>query len=206
MTTEFQWIIDNAESISIDRSPVVGQTITRNQTVRAVSRGAGIWKFTVSLPNGFKWSEMRQYISQLEQVNRSVTTQIQINKAAHSYIIGYQGNSANSTGFYATSVVGNNYITLTTSPTTSSGYKFRTGDVIQLGTNPTVYTVTSDVGYTSNTVYLNRPVETAGTNVNLKVGQNVVWTVICTQFPTWTIGDYNMVQWSGPFVFYENRV
>ena len=70
----FQWIIDNAESISIDRSPVVGQTITRNQTVRAVSRGAGIWKFTVSLPNGFKWSEMRTYISQLEQVNRSVTT------------------------------------------------------------------------------------------------------------------------------------
>ena len=48
----YQWIIDNAESISIDRHEIVGQTITRNQTVRATSRGASVWKFTVKVPDG----------------------------------------------------------------------------------------------------------------------------------------------------------
>ena len=202
----FQWIIDNASTISVDRNPVVGQSITRNQTVRAVSRGSGIWKFTVELPNGLAWSEIRPDISKMEALGKFATGTIQVSNTGQNYIVKYQGNSVNYTGFYATTTAGSASITLTTSPTTSSGYKFRAGDIIQLGTNPTIYTVAADVAYNSNSVTLNRSVETTGTNVNLKVGPNVTWTVICTQMPRWTISEYNLVQWDGPFVFYENRV
>lgn len=204
--SDFQWVFDNAESISIDRNPIVGQSITRNQTVRAVSRGSGIWKFTVKMPDGFQWTQARPYISKLEALGKYTTGTVQLSNTGQAWITQYQGNSANTTGFYATATGGATSITLTTSPTTSSGYKFRAGDIIQIGTAPTVYTVSQDCAYNSNTVYLNRSVETAGTNLNLKVGPAVTWTVICTAMPQWTLVDYNRVAWNGTFTFYENRV
>lgn len=202
----FQWVIDNATSMTIDRSPIVGQTITRNQTVRAVSRGSGIWRFTITVPNGFKFTDIRQKIVDLESLGRFSTQNVQISNSGLNYIVKYQGNSVNKTNFVASATAGNNYLTLTASPTTSSGYKFRKGDLIQLGTNPAVYTVTADVAYNANTVYVNRSIENTVTNITLKVGEDVVWTLICTEFPSWTISEYDLVQWSGPFVFYENRV
>jgi len=204
--SDFQWVFDNAESISVDRNPIVGQSITRNQTVRSVSRGSGIWKFTVKMPDGFQWTVARPYVSKLEALGKFSTGTIQLNTTGQGWIAQYQGNSVNTTGFYCTAVNGASSITLTTSPTTSSGYKFRAGDLIQIGSTPTVYTVASDCVYNSNTVNLNRAVETAGTNLNLKVGPAVTWTVVCTALPSWTLVDYNRVAWNGTFTFYENRV
>ena len=202
----FQWIIDNAETISIDRQTLVGQTITRNQTVRATSRGASIWKFTVKLPDGLSWASNRGYISQAEKLGRFTTDSISISDTGQSWIPKYQGNSANSTGFYATITQGSDTITLTTSTTTSSGYKFRAGDIIQLGSGK-VYSVAADVAYNSNSVTLNRPViDSSATGVNLKIGPNATWIVICTQFPSFTITGRDIISWSGPFVFYENMV
>lgn len=202
----FQWIIDNAESISIDRAEIVGQSITRNQTVRSVSRGAGIWRFTVKLPDGIAWTDIRGYISQAEQLGRVSTASIKINTAGHNWLSAYQGNSANSYGFIASATTGSNTITLTTSPTTVSGYKFKAGDFIQLGTGR-VYTVAADVPYNSNTVTLHRPVLDATANgIALKVGTECSWTVVCTEFPSWNIFARDQVAWSGPFVFYENMV
>lgn len=66
----FQWIFDNAETISATKREIVGQTITRNQTVRAVSRGNGVWKFTVKMPDGMPWSEVADFISSIEAANR----------------------------------------------------------------------------------------------------------------------------------------
>lgn len=72
---QFQWVFDTAESISINKRALVGQTITRNQTVRATSRGPGIYKFTVQLPNGLPWDQNAQYIQELDAADR-FTTQI----------------------------------------------------------------------------------------------------------------------------------
>ena len=204
--SDFQWIFDNAESMSIDRNPIVGQTITRNQTVRAVNRGSGIWKFTVNMPSGFQWTTARNYISKVEALGKFTTGTVQLSSTGQAWITQYLGNSVNSTGFVCSATAGANNITLTTSPTTSSGYKFRAGDIIQIGNGVTVYTVSADCVYNSNTVYLNRAVEITGTSQTVKVGPACTWTVICTQMPTWTLVDYNRVAWSGPFVFYENRV
>lgn len=203
----FQWVINNASSISIDRSPIVGQTVTRNQTVRTVTRGPGIWKFTVQLPTGISWQDSRPYISQIEYANKTTVSNITISDIGKKWFYKYQGNSANYIGFIASITVGSNTITLTSSPTTITGYKFRAGDFIQLGSTGRVYTVAQDVAYNSNTVILNRPVlEATATGVSLKVADNVSWNVICTQIPTWTIDQRDIVSWNGPFIFYENMV
>jgi hypothetical protein len=203
----FQWIIDNAEQLSIDTQQVVGQTVTRNNTVRATSRGGSIWKFTVKLPDGLSWTNFRQDISKAEVLGRVGTGTISINDSGHDWLYKYQGNSANSTGFIATITGGSTVITLTTSPTTSSGFKFRAGDFIQLGSTGKVYRVAADVAFNSNSVTLNRAVEeTTASGVAIRVGSNCVWTVICTEFPTWTFAERDRLAWSGPFVFYENRV
>ena len=203
----FQWVFNNATSLSIDRNPIIGQSITRNQTVRTVSRGPGIWKFTVQLPNGISWQESRPYISQLEYANKTTITNITINDIGKLWFYKYQGNSINHTGFIASITTNSNTITLTTSPTTSSGYKFKAGDFIQIGASGKVYTVAADVPYNSNTVTLNRPVfETTATGVSLKVAENVSWNVVCTQMPTWTIDQRDQVSWNGPFIFYENMI
>lgn len=203
----FQWIIDNAETLSIDTQPVVGQTVTRNNTVRATSRGGGIWRFTVKLPDGLSWTDFRGNMAKAEALGRVGTANISINASGHAWIYKYQGDSINATGFVASITGGSTSITLTTSPTTTSGYKFRAGDFIQLGASGKVYRVAADVAYNSNTVTLNRAVEeSSATGVQLRVGPNCVWTVICTEFPKWSLVDIDRVAWSGPFVFYENRV
>lgn len=206
----FQWIIDNAEQISIDRAEVVGQSITRNQTVRATSRGASIWKFTVKLPDGLPYETWRPYISLSEKTGRVTTSSIQIGlyNTGHRWINGYQGDSANYTGFTATYTKGQTGMTLVTVPTTANGsYYLRAGDIVQLGSSGRVYTVAADVIAPNKTVQLHRPIiDNSVTGGAIKVAENCSWTVICTQFPTWNLFAKNQVAWSGPFVFYENMV
>lgn len=200
----FQWIIDNAESISINRKKVTASTQSRDGTVRAVSRGGQAWSFEVRLPDGPRWSDYRQFISQAEALDRVSTAAIQFNDTGLNWFIKYQGNSVNYTGFVATITQGSNTITLTTSPTTSSGYKFRAGDFIQLGSTGKCYTVAADVAYNSNTVTLHRPViDASATGVALRVADNCQFTVICKEFPNWTLMARDQVSWSGAFVFYE---
>ncbi len=64
--TAFQWVFDKAEAISSNNRAIVAQSITRNNTVRAVSRGNGIRKFTVKLPDGMRWSEVADEIALLD--------------------------------------------------------------------------------------------------------------------------------------------
>lgn len=204
----FQWIIDYAETISMERKRVVASTTTRGGVVRTVSRGAQPWRFEVKLPDGIGWQELRQDLTKAELLDRVTAAPIQINVAGQAaYLSKYQGNSVNFTGFVATTTSNSSTITLTASPTTASGFKFRAGDFIQLGTSGRVYTVAADVAFNSNTVTLHRPViEASAAGVALRVANNVIWTVVCTQFPTWTIFARDQVSWSGPFVFNEVMV
>jgi hypothetical protein len=203
----FQWIIDNAEGISINRKKIVSSTTSRDGTTRGVSRGGQVWRFDVKLPDGIPWTQLRQYITQAEALDRTTAANIQINNTGHNWLIKYQGNSVNYTGFVANITQGSSSITLTSSPTTSSGFKFRAGDIIQLGSSGKVYTVAADVAFNSNTVTLHRPViESTATGLTLRAAENCVFNVICVQFPEWTLFSRDQVSWSGPFVFAENLV
>ena len=200
----FQYVIDSAETISMNRLKVVASTTSRDGTTRAVSRGGQIWQFEVRLPDGPKWSDYRQRISQIEALDRVSSGSFQLNSAGHAWISQYQGNSVNSTGFVGGWTYGSTTLTLSTSPTTSSGFKFRAGDFIQLGSSGKVYTVAADVAFNSNTVTLHRPIiDATASTVSLRVGANCVFTVICKEFPIWTLFARDQVSWSGPFVFSE---
>ena len=199
----FQKVIDYAETISIERKAVVASTQTRNGQVRTVSRGASYWQFTVKLPDGIAWTELRQEISKLERLDRYTESTFSFNNTGHNWLIKYQGDSQNYTGFVATATQGSATLTLTTSPTTVSGYKFRAGDVIQLGTTGKCYTVAADVAFNSNSVTLHRPVLDTTGSYNLRVADNCEFTVICRDFPSWTLMARDQVSWSGPFVFVE---
>lgn len=199
----FQWIIDSAESISINTMKQVASTTARDGTVRAVSRGAQVWRFTVKFPDGPRWTDYRDLIAKAEALDRVTAANIQLNNAGHRWLVGYQGDSVNYTGFSGSWTQGSTTLTLTASPTTSSGYKFKAGDYIQLNTGK-VYKVAADVAFNSNTVTLHRPViDSTGSGV-LKVAENVTWSVICTNFPQWNLFARDQVSWSGAFEFAEN--
>lgn len=198
----YQYVIDNAQTIFMNRTNVIASTQTRDGTVRQVNRGANYWSFEVTLAPA-PYSDVRSEISFMENLRSTAATE-NINLAHHPWMSKYQGD-AGAGSFYANFTKGNNYITLTAWPTITSGYKFLAGDLIQLGSSGKVYVVTAPVFYTSNTVYLHRPIlDNTGSSVQLSVGSNVYWNVICTQFPKWTITERNIVTWSGPFIFAEN--
>jgi hypothetical protein len=200
----FQWIIDNAESISMERKQVVASTVSRSGVVRAVGRGGQVWRFEVKLPDGIAWTNIRRDITLSENLGELSSGNIKLNNAGHSWLSGYTGNATVLTSWAATIVKGATSLTLTSNPTITSGLKFRAGDFIQLGTTGKVYTVAADVAFNSNTVALHRPIlEASATNVAIQVGPNAQWTVRCVDFPTWTLFARDQVSWSGPFVFYE---
>ena len=204
MTTAFQYVFDNAESISIDRRAVTAQTVSRNNTVRTVSRGGQIWRFDVKLPDGPRWSDQRAYIEAIDYADRYTVGTVQLNNAGYnSWLTPYQGNAANPAAIGASWTQGTNTITLT-SGQAASGFNFRAGDFLQLGSSGRVYSVVADVASGTNTVTLNRAVIDATGSGTLITGTNVTWSVICTELPQWTIFARDQVSWSGNFVFFED--
>lgn len=201
----FQWIFDNAESISISKKAVVAQSITRGNMVRTNKLGGQTWRFDVKLPDGMPWDQWRSYIEAAEALDRYTVDTIGLSHAGYSYINSYLGDSGNIQLQYLSD---SNPTTLTISSANSisSGeYFFKTGDWLQLGSGH-VYSVTADVPYGSNTITVNRPViETANASVTYSavLGQSVTFNVICVDFPTWNLFQRNQVSWSGNFVFYE---
>lgn len=188
----------------MNRMKVVAATTSRDGTVRTVNRGYQPWQFEVKLPDGPRWTDVRGIISKAEAIDRDTAANISLNATGHQWLVRYQGNSVNYTGFVATVVQGSNQISLTTSPSTASGFKFKAGDFIQIGSSGKVYTVAADVPFTSNNVTLHRPVlESNGAGYALRVAENCVWNVVCTQFPQWTLFARDQVSWNGTFVFNE---
>ena len=121
----FQWIFDNAETLSINRKKIVGQTVARDGTVRSVVRGPQPRRFDVKVPDGLPWSDFKSSIEAAEALDRYTTDSITIPYAKFPW-------------FY--------------------------------------------------------------NNVNSGI---ITCTVICVQFPEWTIFSYNQVGWSGSFIFQE---
>jgi hypothetical protein len=87
----FQWIVDRAETISINRKKMVATTTARDGTVRAVSRGTLPKQFEIKLPDGIPWTELRTDIIAAEALDRISTATISIPYAKFPY---YYGNVA----------------------------------------------------------------------------------------------------------------
>jgi predicted subunit of tRNA(5-methylaminomethyl-2-thiouridylate) methyltransferase len=92
--SDFQWIIEKAESISINRKKMVGQTTARDGKVRTVSRGSMPKTFTVKVADGILWSGIKDSIAAAEALDRISTATITIDYATHPW---YYGNVSPAT-------------------------------------------------------------------------------------------------------------
>ena len=203
----FQWIVNSATALSIDGRGVVASTVTRENVIRTVSRGGRVWKFTVSPSPGKTYVESRPYLARLDQMDRITIADIDFDHAGFENIIGYLGNATVASGFTITNISGTTCTV--TAGLLPSGYVCRAGDWLQIGSTGSVYQVVADpTAGNGVTVTLNRPIdETVATYTGL-FGANVTWSVLCVERPTWTLvpaGANMLVNWSGDFVFYEDR-
>lgn len=203
----FQWIIESATALSIDGRGVVAATATRENVIRTVSRGGRVWKFTVSPSPGKTYVESRPYLARLDQMDRITIADINFDHVGFENIIGYLGAGVVASGFTITNISGTTCTI--TAGSLPSGSVCRGGDWLQIGTTGSVYQVVTDPAVGNGvTVTLNRPIdEAAGTYTGL-FGANVTWSVLCVERPTWSLvpaGVNMLVNWSGDFVFYEDR-
>lgn len=84
----FQWIVDRAETLSINRKKMVAATTARDGTVRVVSRGTQPKRIEVKLPDGIPWSEVRTLISDAETLDKITTATISIPYAKFPWYYG----------------------------------------------------------------------------------------------------------------------
>lgn len=80
----FQWVFDNAATISAIERNTVGQTITRNNTVRATSRGSAIMQFTVNMPAGQIWSQVADEVAAIDAAGMHTVENIQLSNANYT--------------------------------------------------------------------------------------------------------------------------
>lgn len=78
MSSDFQWIVDRAETISINRKKMVSQTTARDGQVRVVSRGTQPKRIEVKVPDGISWTELKTSIEAAEVLDRITTATITI--------------------------------------------------------------------------------------------------------------------------------
>lgn len=74
----FQWIINQSESLSIDRRKTTALTTSRDGTVRTVNRGTPPKIFRVRLPDGLPWDQNKTNIEAAEALDRITTATITI--------------------------------------------------------------------------------------------------------------------------------
>lgn len=157
-----QLVINNAASIGIDRKPVVAQTISRDGTVRSVSRGGATWQFDVRLPDGPRWETVRELVTYVENIGRTTQDTVQFNSTGHAWLFGYQGDQADPTtvtvSIPASPTV--DELNITGGVSITSGILFAAGDIIQMtdGVNTgKVYTVADEVAWNDTVIPLHRP-------------------------------------------------
>lgn len=100
----FQWVFDNAASISVNEREIVGQTETRNETIRAVSRGSSVRKYTVIMPAGMVWQEVAADIAAVDAADRFTVETITFNHTYQTWLNSTQFATASTVDLIATSI------------------------------------------------------------------------------------------------------
>jgi hypothetical protein len=219
-----QTIIDNCNGLQIDRRKVVGIQFTRNELPRVSQTPTyNPWKFTLTMPNSFKYYEARTLMEQIDNLDRTTPQVITFsNNAKLRWIYRYQGalNTTQLSALRVSSFVGNQLV-LTGLPTVSSSRViFEQNDLIQIGNYTFPFTSTTRVlrGTGSTvTVTTNRPNIITGSVISsrLTVGNACKFYMFCPNMPTYKliVGGQTMsrgsvisnalIEWSDNFQLYE---
>jgi hypothetical protein len=198
----FQNIINRAAEIIVNSQGIVAQTAARDGRIRSVSRGGQPWVFTVTLPEGPRWTDYREIIATAERYDRHTAQDIQFDGTGQEYLFQYQGDltAPNANGSF-NGDWSTGFDTFTMTGGSGSGNRVVAGDFVQLGANGHVYKVVETT--TGNSVRVHRPIIEASGTGNVFVGVDCTFTVKASQFAQPRIFGYNQVGWTGAFVFVE---
>jgi hypothetical protein len=200
-----QTIINASNGLLIDRRKVVGIQFTRNEIPRVSQTPTkNPWKFTLDVPNSFRYSEGRALMEALDTLDRTTPQVVTFsNLAAFNWMFRYQGQMSQSqlNTITVTSWVGST-LTLNVSGITaaSTAVLFQPNDLIQIGASnqyPYPFTSTTQVLRGSGstvTVTTSRPNILTGTltGLGIIVGNNCQFNMFCPNMPTYKliVGGY----------------
>jgi hypothetical protein len=195
-----QTILNYCNGIAIDRRRVVGIQYTRNEIPRvSATPTKNPWKFTLDMPNKFRYSQARDLMEALDKLDRITPEVITFsNLASLSWIFKYQGvmTAPQLATITVTSFVGDQ-LTLNVSGITaaSTAVIFQPNDLIQIGSlseYPYPFTSTTQIlRGTGSTVVVttNRPNILTGTltGEGIIVGNTCQFNMFCPNMPTYKL-------------------
>lgn len=214
-----QTIIDNAQFITIDKTKLSAQTISRSGRVLTSEVSTSMpYRFTVGMHDGLKYSTNRGVLEELDRLDRTVEESIDIGatNTGLSYITSYQGDVDGGSLSMVGSSGANLYVNASSATATSGNVLFKKGDYIQPQGNTSTYRypyqVTSDVngigvGQSNVTVPVHRPVISqdgvALTSGGVDYGSDVTFTVKMMKKPLYSVVPHDLVAWDSEFQLIE---
>ena len=227
-----QTILNYCNGLAIDRRKVVGIQFTRNEIPRVSQTPTkNPWKFTLDMPNRFKYYQARDLMEALDTLDRITPEIITFsNLPSLSWIFKYQGamTSGQLATITVTSFVGDQ-LTLNVSGITAAttAVIFAPNDLIQIGSSneyPYPFTSTtqvlrgsgSTVVVTTSRPNILNPVPPATlTGEGLIVGNGCQFNMFCPNMPTYklvpggqgmsgsTVVNNALLEFSDAFQLYE---
>lgn len=212
-----QTIIDNCVSISINRRKLAGFTVSRSGQVKISSVASNVpFQMVIDMHAGMQYSTNRNMLEELDRVDRTQTTTINIGSTNPSiaYLTEYQGD-LNTSQLSSITIDNANVLTVTMNvsavSTSSTNFVLRKGDYWKpTGAYKYPYTVTADVqrGVTDTiSVPINRPFisQAAYTEAGagIVVGKDVTWNMLITKKPSYAVVPHNRIAWDGSFELVE---
>jgi hypothetical protein len=216
-----QSIIDSAQSIEINRSKLVGQTISRSGRILTATRNwANPFRMVIVPKPIWRFSEARSIIEDLMTNDRNTSHSIQLGAVSGAaWTIGYQGAApGGTTGGGGTltniTITGMTGSTISLANCPLAGNIFLKGDYIQPISGATSYrypfVVTQNLignGSANRTVTVHRSfMPQTGYTLNpsnIKVGTSCVFTVMVTALPTYRLVSGQFVEFTGNFELVE---
>jgi hypothetical protein len=193
-----QSIIDNSDSIDINRRRVVGVQLTRNEIVRTSETPTrNTWKFTVNQNNGFPYETSRAILEELDRLDRTIPQSVSFgSNPKMSWLFRYQGGMTlgNIGGITVSSFIGNQLVLNMPVGIAAGTNLFLPNDFIQIGsyhfpfTSTGTYT-TANIVANKLTVTTHRPnfISNSVVNQPIVVGAGVQFKVVCTNMPTYRL-------------------
>ena len=214
-----QTIIDNAQFITIDKTKLSAQTISRSGRVLTSEVSTAMpYRFTVGMHDGLKYSTNRDVLEELDRLDRTIEESIDIGatNTGLNYITSYQGDvdggSLSMVGFDGAEL----YVNASSATATSGNVLFKKGDYIQPQGNTSTYRypyqVTSDVngigvGQSNVTVPVHRPVISQDgvslTSGGVDYGSDVTFTVKMMKKPMYSVVPHDLIAWDSEFQLIE---
>lgn len=193
-----QDIINNSDSITINRRRVIGLQYTRNEIVRtAETPTRNTWKFTVNQNNGLPYYKNRDLLEALDLLDRTNPQDITFGDNPNmNWMFAYRGQLSTATiaTITVSSFIGNQLILNIPSGYSAGTVIFEPNDPIQIGGFPFPFTSTqryvgSNIVANQLTVTTHRPnfISNSVVNQPIVVGADVKFRVICTNMPTYTL-------------------